>query len=408
MIERRARRTLLTALAVDNVGSGLFMPLNVIFLTRAAGLSLPAAGWTLTAGTAVGVAVPYLAAGHVDRRGPRPLIVLAMACQGVAMFGYLLASMATSAAATVAAALTSAALNGIGIQLFYSALGVMIVRVATGGATDDAFARVSMVRTAAFGVGGLLGGLLISGSTGLLRAAVAVNAATFLAAAVLVSRVHTRSAPRSPEPATPTERHGWSGILRDRSMLMLVPTAAALGLGVDLFLVVMPAWAQELGIHGWAVGLSITVNTALGATLAGWSIARTSRLRRSTSLALALMLLMAWTSALAALGLLPTPVASAALVVLTVLMGAATLLAQPRLAAIVAAIAPVEAAGRHFAALQYAYTATQLAAPLAVTLLSVGAPWPWLAYLAVLAATTVLLIRLRRSLPATTDGPAPS
>lgn len=43
-------RVLLLALGIDNFGSGLFLPLTVIWLTHRVGLSLPTAGLVLTAG----------------------------------------------------------------------------------------------------------------------------------------------------------------------------------------------------------------------------------------------------------------------------------------------------------------------------------------------------------------------
>ncbi len=47
-------RALLVALGIDNFGSGLFLPLTLVYATQVVGLSLAVAGVTVTIGTVVG------------------------------------------------------------------------------------------------------------------------------------------------------------------------------------------------------------------------------------------------------------------------------------------------------------------------------------------------------------------
>lgn len=54
----RNRAVLMVALGIDNFGSGLFLPLPILYATRVAGLSLGLAGTVITAGTAIGLLVP--------------------------------------------------------------------------------------------------------------------------------------------------------------------------------------------------------------------------------------------------------------------------------------------------------------------------------------------------------------
>src|SRR5260370_40827665 len=69
---RRNRVALLTALGVDNVGSGLFLPVALLYVTRVVGLPLATAGTVVAAGTMAGLAVPPGAGRLVDRGGARP------------------------------------------------------------------------------------------------------------------------------------------------------------------------------------------------------------------------------------------------------------------------------------------------------------------------------------------------
>jgi fucose permease len=71
----RSRIALLIALGIDNFGSGLFLPLALIYVTRVVGLSLATAGTTVVLGTIAGLLVPPIAGRLVDRVGPRPVVI---------------------------------------------------------------------------------------------------------------------------------------------------------------------------------------------------------------------------------------------------------------------------------------------------------------------------------------------
>ena len=108
-----SRTALLTALGADNAGSGLFLPVALLYVTRDVGLPLAVAGTVVALGTVAGLAVPPLA-GHLgDRIGPRRVVVGAELLQALGAVTYL---AARGAAAVTAAAVLLAA----GQQLFYS------------------------------------------------------------------------------------------------------------------------------------------------------------------------------------------------------------------------------------------------------------------------------------------------
>ena len=88
----RSQAALLLALAVDNIGSGLFLPLGLVYATRVVGLSVGTAGIAVAVGTALGFAVPPVAAHLNHRLGPRPVVVLSQLVQAAGAVAYLLAS----------------------------------------------------------------------------------------------------------------------------------------------------------------------------------------------------------------------------------------------------------------------------------------------------------------------------
>jgi len=142
----RSRAGLLTTLAADNFGSGLFLPVVLLYVTRVVGLPLGAAGSIVAAGTVAGLAVPPLAGRLVDQAGPRLVVIGAELLQALGALTYLVARGAV--AVGIAAVLLAA-----GQQLFYSSLFALLSDVAGTGAKDRPFAVAGMVRSAAFGLG---------------------------------------------------------------------------------------------------------------------------------------------------------------------------------------------------------------------------------------------------------------
>ena len=57
-LAKKSQVTLFTALGIDNFGSGLFLPLTVVYVTRVAGLALCTAGIVVSLGTLAGLAMP--------------------------------------------------------------------------------------------------------------------------------------------------------------------------------------------------------------------------------------------------------------------------------------------------------------------------------------------------------------
>ena len=367
---RRSRVALLTALGVDNFGSGLFLPVVLLYVTRVVGLPLAAAGTVVALGTAAGLAVPPAAGRLVDRVGPRRIVICAELLQALGAVTYLLAR------GTVMVAVAAVLLAG-GQQLFYSSLFALIADVAGDVPRDRPFAVAAMVRSACFGLGGLAAAALLSwAGTGGYRVAVIVDAASFAVCALLLALLV-----RIPRPGHPGARaRGVSaGPWSDRRFPALIVVTGLAVLSMDFYLSGMSVYVLgELHAEPWLPGAALALYTGLnsvGATAALWA---TRRLRRTTAMAWGAALSVVWCGVSVAAVAMPARWRAADLLAGTVVLAAAGLAFGVRVNALAEAAAPAGARGRYLAAFQYSFTVPGIVAPAVVALFSVVVWLPWL------------------------------
>lgn len=378
---------LLVALGVDNFGSGLFLPLILYFSTEVVGLPLGTAGAAVSLGSVVGLAVPALVAGVIDRVGARAVVVCSQLLQAIGTAAFLTAH---GSAGVVVGALFVAT----GTQTFYSGLFTLVSGV-TQGSTDRSFAHVEMVRAATFGVGALVSAaVLATGDVTALRVLVGIDTVSFLVAAVLLAATVPRvGAERTPSRAG----NPW----RDRPFVVLVLVTCATGLATDVFLAGNAVFTvQLLETPAWVPGICVALLTALSSTTASFVIGWTRGLRRTTTIALGAWLLVAWAVACAAALWLPPGWRGPWVLAATVVLAAASMLTGIRCVALAEASAPEGARGRYLATVQYGFTTAQLLAPLVVGLASVATWAPWGVVAGSSAAGALTLRWLARRLPA--------
>ena len=88
---RRSRVGLTGGPGSQQLGSGLFLPVVLLYVTRVVGLPLAAAGTVVALGTVAGLAVPPTAGRLVDRVGPRRVVIGAELLQALGAVTYLAA-----------------------------------------------------------------------------------------------------------------------------------------------------------------------------------------------------------------------------------------------------------------------------------------------------------------------------
>jgi hypothetical protein len=352
-------RWLLVALGVDNVGSGLFLPLTVVYATRVVGLPLAVAGVTVTVGTIVGLLVPPVAGRFVDRLGPRPVVI---ASQGLQALG----ALAFFTACGVGGVAVAVCLLAAGQQTFYSSLFALLSDVVGDQPKDHPFAVVAMVRSACFGVGGLLAAWLLSIDA--LRAAVLMNAVSFVLCGVMLAVFV-----RAPHKRVSTAEKGRIS----RQFFWLIALTGLLALGADFFLVGIPVYVLGLGAPTWLPGVILALHTTVTSTCGTLAVRLTNRLARTTTLALSGVLLVVWCGLCLATAGLPAGWQPAWLLGTALVLAASGVLFGSRVNALAVALAPAAGRGRHLAAFQYAFTVPGVVAP-AVVALFVAGPWvPW-------------------------------
>jgi Na+/melibiose symporter-like transporter len=366
----RNRVALLVALGIDNAGSGLFLPLALVYATRVVGLPLGLAGALVSAGTLAGLAVPAFAGRLVDRAGPRLVVVASQVLQALGAAAYLLAH--SSAGVVVAAVLLAA-----GQQAFYSSLFALISDVAGSGPHERPFTVANMVRAACFGLGGLAAaGILTTAGLGGLRLGVAADGASFIVCAVLLSalvRPPRHHAARHPGGCRARHR-----ILADKPFLLLIVSTGLLNLTYELFLVGTPVYALEI-LHTprWVPGTLLAIETAL-TSAAGTAVLRaTRRMKRLTALRVAAWLCILWAAASVLAILVPGGWRPVVLILAQPVLASSVLVISARQIALAEAMAPPQSRGRYLASLQYAFTVTGVLAPAVVALYSAAAWLPW-------------------------------
>ena len=444
----RSRWGLLTALAIDNFGSGLFLPLVLVYSVQVVGLSVSLAGTLLFLGTLIGLAAPLVVGAVVDRFGPRRVVITSQLIQAAGMTLYLVASTATSSGsgrgAAVGLAVGGALLVAAGTQTFYSSLFSLIAAVAGDGPKDGAFAHVDMIRSAAFGLGALVAAALLSWlDAPALRIAVAVDALTFVVAAALLWRLvqvkaeqNRRDHPPMPTPTEPVAlepglhpartaeatttgatttaataaaattatrdlAEGRPRPWRDRPFLVLLVMLALTGSAIDVFLVGFSVWALDrLHAPAWVPGACVALLTGLTSTSTAVVVRWTSAWKRTRTVALGAVLTIAWCAMCAAAPLIEQGWQAAWLLASTVVLALSSMLIGARAMAMAEASAPVRAHGRYMATVQYSFNTTALLAPLLVGLFAVALWLPWAAVATGCAGALLLLPWLARRLPA--------
>ncbi|MGL5830391.1 MAG: MFS transporter, partial [Angustibacter sp.] len=205
------------AVGVDMLGTGLFVPVSLLYFTRVAGLDLPTVGALTTAGSWVSLPVPLLAGHLVDRWQPRGVAIVGQLLQAAGFLGFLVAR-------EPAAVLAVVALVAVGQRVFWSSLFTLVAQLPANDTDsrlrDRRYALVAMAQAAGYGTGALLAGVLLGvSSVTVYQALAGVNAATFVASAALLLLVPTGGSPPSERPAAGLVA-GYRRVLRDRPFVL--------------------------------------------------------------------------------------------------------------------------------------------------------------------------------------------
>ena len=258
----RNQRLVLIAYLVNALGTGLFLPISVIYLTRIVGLPATRVGLGLTIAGLIAVVAGPCAGPLLDRFDARPVVVGCFAASALGFAAYL-------AVGSFAAFLAVAIVIQFASRMSRPAGKVLALRVASGRDRVIALAWQRTLTNLGYGVGGLLAGLalLFPGRTpfDLLLAA---NAVSYVVASVLILRLPALRPPPAAPPAAPAVGRRDQGAYRhlagDRVYLGLVGLDVLVSFHDSVLIVAMPLWAA---LHTTAPlsmpGLLFALNTLL-------------------------------------------------------------------------------------------------------------------------------------------------
>jgi MFS family permease len=372
----RGGRVLVSALVVDSVGNGMFLPLSLLFFVKLTDVPLTLIGVLVSLANTLTVPIPILAGWLADRIGPLPLVVGAQFAQGL---GYLLYGWVDGPAGIF----LCASLVALGVRFFWSSVFTAIADFAEGSTSsmskDSWFAWATMARTAGLGVGGLItAAALTAGDETVYRAIAFSTAACYLLAGVAIGAfVH---APKRTHENDTGDSQGYRGMLRDRPFLsftgintIFATTSMMLALGLPIFV------TDGLGGPSWLAPVVLVGNTFVLSLLAAPVVKRLAPHRRTRVIIAAAALWAAWCFLFAVLMPGNLVWVIPVLLVATVLFTAAELIHAPVSMALATALSPPAARGRYLASFQYSFTIAGMVGPAFFTALFEVRHWlPWL------------------------------
>jgi Major Facilitator Superfamily len=248
------QRRLLAASFADALGTGLFLPLSVIYLTRIVGLSPTRAGLGLTIAGSSAIAAPAVSGALLGRFDARRIVLGCFAASALGFLAYI-------AVDSFASFLGVAIVIQFAGRMERPATAVLALGVTPGPRQIDALAWQYSLRNLGYGVGGLLAALalLVHGKTPF-TVLLAANAASYVAAGLLVLQLPAVRPPERAERDTTSYRE----VLRDRAYVGLTLLNVIMALHDSLLLVAMPLWIATRTKAPLALtGLLFALNTVL-------------------------------------------------------------------------------------------------------------------------------------------------
>ncbi len=385
-------RRFVTAIVADTVGSGLFMPITLLYFLAMTDLSLVQIGSALSLSALITMPGAFVIGSLVDRFGPRRMMLIGNLVQAVGMLAYLWAD------SLLAVALWTTLLN-IGRQSFWGSFGNVVTAISAPGERELWFGFLQAVRNLGYSVGGVLAGIALQIGTDIAyEAVVVINAITFVLAFFLLLDVPDHRIERADD--APLE--GWGVVLRDRAYLRLVLGQLGFVAGMMVLNFALPVYvAETIDLPGWVVGAIFTVNTALVGLGQGLVVRRMTGQVRARMMGLAQLIFVVSYAMFVVAGWLPVWLAVAIMLVGSAVYTFGELTGGPVLSATAAESAPEHLRGRYLGLFQLSWGLGGAVAPLAFTwLLAHGATTLWWVLTLVAVISAAYLQTLPRSLPA--------
>ena len=327
------------------VGTGMTLPLVIVYLHQARGLGLAAAGLALSAVGAGGLAGTVAAGPMVDRLGAGWTAVASLLLAGAGTLGYLAVhGLASAVAASLA--------QGAGFAGAWVAVIPLLVNAVEPRLRGDVLATNYGIINLGLGLGSTLAGVVLAIWPDAFAPLFVMDALTYGIFAGWLVWLGELRRPGAAAGIEAASRIGYATVIRDPALLAAT--------GLNLLLVTagyaqltsaFPAWATgPVGVPKSVVGFAFAANT--------WAIAlaqlpilayvRSRRRTRATGVA-GMLFALCWLIVLAAGHVSTDAAATAALIVAAAVFGLGETFLSPSLPAIVNDVASEDVRGRYVA-----------------------------------------------------------
>ena len=383
-------RRFVSALAIDALGSGIWMPLSMLYFLHQTSLSLVQLGLAMTIANTVVIPVVPVIGSMVDRVGPRVVMQVGNAGAAVAFVLYPFAHSLLTVTILVFFATGTR-------QAFWGALGPMIAQITRPGERELWFGFLQAMRNAGYGVGGVLAAVALTvGSGAAYQSVVLGNAASYVVAFVLMLGVAGGGRPVAGDDVG-DRAHGWWRAFADRGYRTLIAVIFCYAMTTMTLNISMPVYfVDSLGLPGWVPGTVFVINTVMIGVGQGLVVRRMTGAARRRVLQAAIAFTAASFVMFYAADALTVATGVVMVLVAAFVYTLGEMTAGPVVAALAAETPPPDQRGRYMAASQLAWSTSAAIAPLMYSaLLDRGslAAWAgptlicmvWLALVAVLA-----------------------
>jgi MFS family permease len=392
----RGNGRLVSASAIDSLGTGLVLAFVLVYFARTTTLSLPAIGGAITLARLLAVPTAITVGPLIDRWGARLTALAGNVLCGLGYAGFLLCHQAWHI-------VLAAWLAQVGAVTYWTSSTGLVVLASNPGERPRWFAALNMVRYVGLGLGGAIGAFLVGiGNSEGLRIIVIGNVASYAIAATLLARwrpTHPAPVVRAGDAKDPdAPKTGYRTVLRDRRYMLLVAINIA-NVFASLVLSLLLAVFITDGLHrdAWIAGVLLVMNS-VQVTLTQTMVTRwVERFRPTRAIAAGTLLKVLAFGIFATLVAAPGWLVLAGLVVSVLLFSLGVTVAMPFAEDLSVSLAPEGMRGRYLAVYQLSWTTGQTAAPALFTLLLSHNPrWPWFFLIVLCLAAVPALLRLER------------
>lgn len=387
------QRPLVAAHLIDSLGTGLVLSFVVVYFVRTTTLSVATVGAAITAARLLALPTAIVTGRLIDRFGARATAAAGNAVSALAYGGFLAVHQAWQLVLV-------AWLAQVGAVGYWTSSTGLVVLAAGEGERPRWFALVQTLRNAGLALGAALGSLLVG--AGELHAVVALNAVSYLAAALLLVLWRPAGRARTEPVGTPGNPGSYRDVLRDRRYLLLVGVNLCNVFGSLISSLLLAVYLTG-GLHrqAWLAGSLLMMN-GLQVVLTQGPVAHRLERRRPTRVIAAASLVNALAFALfALLAAAPGWSVVAGLYLAMFLYNVAETMATPFAGELSVSLADPRLRGRYLGVYQLSWNTGQALAPGVLTLLLArGAVWPWVFLAALAVAAVPALLVLERLIPA--------